>query len=255
MPLRSKVIVVLVASCLLGATAILITPGGWPGKDGDGQELVFDLAVDDLTDMARGADVLDMGKRAKVALAKLKNGVPDPEPILISSVIGRPEGMGPLLNVVCFDEERDLRGLRVKEQYVDPNGKTTTLEEDYPVFVNALRPFILECVAYPIHIRDKGQRKDKCLWLEYANWNLDGLIRLYVDERQDNGKEPSPREVPKVETPPIYISVPDPNRVQVLMSAYDRAGHESESIQLLAPPPGKFYKSEYVPRRSGRRDL
>ena len=116
------------------------------------------------------------------------------------------------------------------------------------MFVNTLKPFISEHISYPIQIRDKHQRKNVCLWLEYANWNLDGLIREYVDKWQHDGRDTSPREVPRKETPPIYISVPDPNRMHVFMSVYDRAGHESESIKLLATPAFKLFKSEYVPK-------
>lgn len=49
--------------------------------------------------------------------------------------------------------------------------------------------------------------------------------------------------------PPIYISVPDPNRVKVLISIYDRAGNESESVELLATP---YIRSVYLPQNNLR---
>lgn len=231
---------------LLSAMAISITLSGCKREKGDYQKLVFDLAASSLTDMAEKHMASDLGRRAKAALSKLKNGILDTEPILILAIIGFPEPNVPALNVIYFDEDRDIRGLRIKEEYIDPNGTTTTLEEDYPVFVNALDTLISEHVMFLIQIRDKHQRKDRCLWLEYANRNLDALIRKYLDKRQHDWGDTITRGVPwkEKDMSPVYISVPDPNRVQVFISIYDRAGNESESIKLLATP---TLKSEYTP--------
>jgi hypothetical protein len=211
------------------------------------EELMFNLTVSDLTSSAEKLQGSDLGRRCQVALSKLKNGVLDTEPILFKASVGLVEPNDePALFVFTLDEDRDIRGLRIKEQYIDPNGTITTLEEDYPVFVNSLTSVISGHIRFPIQIRDKHQRKDRCLWLEYANRNLDALIRKYLDKRPQDSGDTFTRGVlwKEKEMPPIYISVPDPNRVQVFISIYDRAGNESESIKLLAT---QTLKLKYIP--------
>lgn len=224
------------AFLLSGVVPALLLYPGCKKQDSNNQALVVELAASALNSMAERAAPQEKRVRAQTALSKLQNAVVDPEPLLISAVIGFPEPNRPVLSVVCFDEDRDIRGLRIKEQYSNPNGMPITLEEDYPVFVNALKPFILECVTYPVQIRDKQQRKDKYLWLEHVNRNLDGLIREYVDKRQHDANGASPIEVTEAMQPSIYVSIPDSNRVYVSIAAYDRAGHESMSIALFATP-------------------
>jgi len=237
---------------LSASAAAAVALGGCRGQNGDYQELVFDLAVIGLTNTAKRSEESDLGRRAEAALLKLKNGVLDIRPILIAAGIGFSESnLTPLLGITSFDEDRDLRGLRIKEKYVGPNA-TTTLEEDYPVFVNALKPFILETKIYPIQIRDRHQCKDICLWSEYVNWNLDELIREYVDKREHDDKRPARLDLPWKETPPIYMSVLDPNRVHVFVSVYDRAGNESNSIKLFTKPEFDVFKSEYIPQGTSR---
>ena len=228
----------------LVTTAILITLSGCKKENVDLEELMDHGARDLLTSAAKKtAWPPDMRSRAKAALAKLDNGILDTEPILLRAIIDTVEPNNePALFIIYFDENKDLRGLRIKERYIDPNGSITTLEEDYPVFVNTLSTIIAAYIRFPIHIRDKDQRKDKYAWLEYSNRNLDELIRLNIDERQRNSSDNHPQDIPFKKTPPIYISVPDPNKVNVEISIYDKAGNESDSIELLA---GKYIKSEY----------
>lgn len=233
---------------LFTATTVVTTLNGCKKQNDDRkEELMFNLTVSDLTSSAEKLQGSDLGRRCQVALSKLKNGDLDTEPILLQASVGLVEPNDePALFVFTFDEDRDIRGLRIKEQYIDPNGTLTTLEEDYPVFVNSLTSVISEHIRFPIQIRDKYQRKDKCLWLEYANRNLDALIRKYLDERQQDCGDTFTRKVlwKEKEMPPVYISVPDPNRVEVFISIYDRAGNESESIKVLA---SLSIMEEYLP--------
>ncbi len=227
----------IVAFCMSGAVLMVITVAGCKTEDDREEEVVYELAVTALTDFAE-SKFPGCQRRSRAALSKLKNDVLDAEPILIRALIGLggPNANEPVFGLTCFDEDKDIRGFRIKEHYVDPNGAATTLEEDYPVFVGSLTRFIVENLVYPIQIRGKHQRKDKYLWLEYVNWNLEGLIHEYVDKRPRDHKDASVQGVPEKQMPPIYISIPDPNRVQVLVSVYDRAGHESESVKLFKSP-------------------
>jgi len=227
------------------ATTILVILVGCKKENVDLEELM-DLGAHELLTSAakKTAWPSDMRSRAKAALAKLDNGILDTEPILLRAIIDAVEPKNETaLFIIFFDENKDLRGLRIKECYIDPNGSITTLEEDYPVFVNTLSTIIAANIRFPIHIRDKDQRKNKYAWLEYANRNLDELIRLNIDKRQRDSSDNRPQDITFEKTPPIYISVPDPNRVNVEISIYDREGNESDSIELIV---GKYIKSEYL---------
>jgi hypothetical protein len=37
-----------------------------------------------------------------------------------------------------------------------------------------------------------------------------------------------------MEQPPFYISIPEPNKVNVQMAVYDKGGHESEWVEVIA---------------------
>ena len=236
-------------SVLFVLTIIIITLGGCKKEKVDLKELM-DIGARDLLVSAskKTSWPSDVRSRAKSALGKLDNGILDTEPILVQALIEVIEPNNkPALFVIFFDENKDLRGFRIKERYTNSDRSTTTLDEDYPVFVNTLDTIIAAYVRFPIHIRDKNQRKDKFAWLEYANRNLDELIRLNIDERHRDSSGNRPQGIPFEKTPPIYISVPDPNRVKVEISIYDRAGNESDSIELLA---GKYIKLEYLPQNT-----
>jgi hypothetical protein len=234
---------------ILSSNYFLTAFSGCKRQKYDRQKFIFDLALSSLTDTVnkqKSSDTSDIGKRAKDALSKLKNGVLDTDPIILHASIGLVEPNDePSLFLLYFDEDSDLRGLCIKEEYFDPNGMKRALEEDYPIFVNALDTLIYENIRFPVVVRDKYQRKDEFLWLEYVKRNLDALIRKYIDNQQHDSKDTFTRGVPwgEEEMPPIYISVPDPNRVKVLVSIYDRAGNESDSVELLATP---YIRSVYL---------
>ena len=64
------------------------------------------------------------------------------------------------------------------------------------------------------------------------NRNLDELIRLNIEERKNDVSRNRVKNLKFEKTPPIYISIPDPNRVEVEISVYDREGNESDRIEL-----------------------
>jgi len=221
-------------SFLSVAAIIFITLGGCKKEKVDLQEMVDQTLHDALASLAKKTELpSDIINRAKTALTKLENGSLDTEPILLMAIIYLADpNSQPYVDITYFDENNDLRGLRIKERYIDSDGSITTLEEDYPVFVNTLNTLTTMSSYFPIHFRDKNQCKDKQLWLEYVNRNLDELIRLNIDERKQDISSTRLKNVKFEKTPPIYISIPDPNRVQVEISIYDREGNESDSIEL-----------------------
>ena len=177
-------------------------------------------------------------ERAKAARLKLQNRVLDEEPILIFVLLLLPDSNQPTLLSTCLDEDEDLRGLRITEEHMDSNGTKVVLEEDYPVYVAWARTPILDTAAFSVDLRGDGQRKNERLWTEYMVGGLDDVVRKAVDVRPADymALKRRPDEATGKAVPPICVSIPEPNRVRVLVSAYDRAGNESESIELYVAP-------------------
>jgi hypothetical protein len=151
-------------------------------------------------------------QRVQLALSKWQNGVLDREPILLAQ--GAPV---PDLALFAFDEDKDLLGIGVIERYKDGVERS----EEYPVYVHA-RPFrVMDKRPVPVHLRDKGQQKDESLWEEYIRgdkidkWSMRHVDGYYQDTM-----------------PPVYVSLPDPNNVDVRMYLYDRHGSKSAPVEL-----------------------
>lgn len=66
----------------------------------------------------------------------------------------------------------------------------------------------------------------------YENYRLNALIQetLAKDKRSASGT--ALQQMPDMEMPPIYVSIPDPNHVRVEICAYDRAAHKSDWIEV-----------------------
>ncbi len=166
--------------------------------------------------------------RRKIALSRLQNGIVDPRPFLIDAqlVLREPSEEAGLI-IWTFDRDQDLRGLRITELHSAPDGTTTTLEEDYPIHAASVVGPIVESLLYPVELRTQGQRKDEAAWRDYMIWAFDEIICRFVDKRET--------ESPDMPLPPIYVSVPKANEVRVFAKLYDRAGNESESLEIPVP--------------------
>ena len=108
------------------------------------------------------------------------------------------------------------------------------IEEDYPIYVAWARTPIFDPTAIPVEVRVQGKQKDERLWRDYMIRALDDVVRRQVDERLTDYKRlklPPDKEMLDA-MPPVYMSVPEPNKVRVVVSVYDRAGNESEGIEL-----------------------
>ena len=127
------------------------------------------------------------------------------------------------LAVILYDEDKDVLGLGVHEQYTDPNGRRSERLEEYPLFVHRqVWEDVVHARSIRVHIRDAGQQKDSQAWEAY--------VRGEEMNRERVGKSVSYYE----ETlPPVWISAPDPNRVSVNMYLYDRQGHKSAEVEVL----------------------
>jgi len=195
---------------------------------------------------AKAKGFREVEEHCELALSRLRNRVLDPEPILVMALLGRVTGSGRYLYLETFDEDRDIVGLGIREEYNDANGLKTLLTEEYPVFVHRMSSELLLSRLCPVKIRDGDQRKDEQRWDEYVKGEG-------IDVN-------SPRAIERwTETlPPVWISIPEPNKVDVYVYVYDRAGRKSEPFRLppLAPykptPEELFWRKVRMDRqRSG----
>jgi hypothetical protein len=140
---------------------------------------------------------------------------------------------GFVLDPVGLDQDEDRVGLRIKEEYIDPNNRTASLIEDYPVYADSPGEPFIEGRMIGVGIRKNGQRKDARQWEAYLIESIDWMVYRYVQGHK--GTYPH-----QLRTPPIWISAPEPTKVRVSVSLYDRQGHESEYVEvenLLAEKP------------------
>jgi hypothetical protein len=159
-------------------------------------------------------------ERAKLALSKWQNQDTDPEPILFWAGIAQP---GKALGLLFHDEDMDVIGFGIDQYYVDANGTRQVLVEEYPVFVHFQWSDVGPLKIVPMQVRNSGQRADKERWNSYMKGEgIDPNMAMSREYWMEN-------------LPPVWVSVPEPNVVDVNVYVYDRAGHRSESVRLLNP--------------------
>ncbi len=185
-----------------------------------------------------GGDLLEMLKHGKKAaqesetlrraeriMRQWDNGELDPEPVLLTVRLSTREfsKTSGELEVIVLDEDGDLLGIRIRETYRLPNGVESVFEEDYPVYVD-LGGLSLGDRRFLVRYRTGLQVKDASRW------------RRLVQHVQAVPKSSAKRAPAGLESeltkPPVWIATPEPNRVEVSVSVYDRAGHESESVPV-----------------------
>ena len=142
---------------------------------------------------------------AQQAYTNWLNNTVDPDPILIYACCGPSSRETKLsLSLTMSDEQSDIIGLKVTEIHRQ-NGDQMKIVEEYPVFINAA---IGHHQIIPIVERALGQRKNAIEWEGYVE-------RAVRDNR-----------------PPIYLSLPKENQVEVQIQIYDKNGLESQSVPL-----------------------
>lgn len=130
-----------------------------------------------------------------------------------------------LLSLSVEGQDRDLLGIRIKERYMLPNGVESSFEESYPVFAHRLIRGDLYVysatspVEVPVHFRNENRVKNEQQWRSF----LDRVERGEVSRETD--------------TPALYITMPEPNAVEVFVSVYDEQGRESDMVPVSGPSP------------------
>ncbi len=174
-----------------------------------------------------------MRQRAQLAMSKWQDGVMDPVPFIIDTIMmtrSDEDGGGTTLVMVIYDEDADYIGCVVEEECVDSNGVTTTLVEKYPVFTHLSDWGVVEFKFIPVLVRDENQRKPEEKWQKYVSTPLQQLRKEYKKRLKKTYCSWGDT------LPPVWVSIPDPNKVYVRLRAYDRAGHQSEQINLVYEP-------------------
>jgi hypothetical protein len=182
----------------------------------------------------------DAKERINYAINKYKNKMMDPEPILIKAMLS--DHMEPdeyNLYIAILDEDEDILGFFIREESKDPNGPITTLEEDYPVFAHFPGIGAAGMYEFDIVVRKGEQKKDKKAWDDFFLMDFDARVsQLKLPASIENWHEfenvKSTRilELWRSLKPTIFISLPDPENLNVSIYVYDKAGNESETIEL-----------------------
>lgn len=182
----------------------------------------------------------DAKERFNLAIAKYKNGILDPEPVLLLAFLSKPIGIEEVsLGIVILDEDKDILRFVIREESQDTNGTAGVLEEEYPVFVH--HPGILGANRYsiPISTRKSGQQKDDKIWTEHLAMDFKTQVKqIKVTKSGDWLAEESEYwsklyKLWKDSLPTIYISVHDPNELNVWIQVYDKTGNRSNSIRVI----------------------
>jgi hypothetical protein len=179
----------------------------------------------------------EIKERADLAISLWRNGNVDPKPILIQAIISKYEDQDQIyLTVSVFNEEVDTLGFGIREEHTKEDGTKKVLEEVYPIFVHLPQTMVEDLTRnIPVNIRTTFQRKDEKLWREYVVADYIKLKREYIRKHKNSSR--SARDVyysayPET-LPSVWISLPDPNKVDVTIWVYDKDGHKSDSVELL----------------------
>jgi hypothetical protein len=179
-------------------------------------------------------------QRARLAISKWQNGVLDPEPILIDAILTTLKwggGERTCLILTTFDEDQDLAGFTIEEEQVDPNGVRTTLVGKYPVFAHYSNGTGDQGVngrwVIPVQLREGNERKPEEQWREYLDTSRRQLRDEYMKRLRSDFIGTYHAGFWKDTLPPIYVTAPKRDRLDVRLYLYDRGGHLSDHVRLL----------------------
>lgn len=176
----------------------------------------------------------DVKRRAELALSEWRNGMHDPKPILIFAALNKKSDNNTInMTLSIFDEDGDVIGFIVKEDYYDINNTVSTLEERYPVYFHCIPMAIADLHWLKVSIRTNHQRKDEAVWKNYTNWDYKKDLDEYLKKNDELGTPKLPEEFWGETLPAVWVSLPEPNKVFVSISLYDQEGNESEPVKLI----------------------
>lgn len=150
---------------------------------------------------------------ANKVLEEMSNKVIDPAPILCHTSYRIDKKGKTHLCLTMFDEESDILGIIVRETDTNNN---VVIEEQYPVFCGEN---IGHYVSLSFQEKKSGNKKDPLAWDSFLSDPnvINGSMNVYerINKR-----------------PPVYISIPEKDKVQVEIAVYDKKGNQSEIMPL-----------------------
>jgi len=147
----------------------------------------------------------DSEKRLINAISKWDNGVVEKVPELICASLHSIVGKDKYYLVLLFsDEDANVAGFGIREQSVSQ--EKPSVDEIYPIFVKP--PSAVYRPLVPVNLRTMGERKDESAWNDYINNPM------------------------KLEEPPVWITVPKKNNIEVEVFIYDSDGNISNSVSV-----------------------
>ncbi|MHC4867957.1 MAG: hypothetical protein ACYTEX_28125 [Planctomycetota bacterium] len=148
--------------------------------------------------------------KTKKVLEQRRNNVLDPAPVLVQALLTQPKTKGPAyLAPWISDEDGDLVGIGVREYHKGASEDSTVIEEEYPVFAFDVAK-IASYYVVPVSIRTDEERKNGQAW----EW--------YLEDRVQAGRL----------MPDVWVSIPEPGKIDVEVWVYDRAGHKTEPVPV-----------------------
>ena len=198
-----------------------------------------DLIIYNIEERVKHPDWPDeVRQRANTAISQWKNGRVDPKPILINAcLVSFVETKQTALALLTFAECADsnsIIGFSIEESHIMPDGQKQIIKEDYPCLIHAPFSEVVRLWGPAVQIRKKGMRKDEQKWEEYVKGDYDEMIKKFM--KSDEFLEHGSKNIVSVWNdllPTVLISIPEPNKVDVMIWVYDKEGNESEPIKLL----------------------
>jgi hypothetical protein len=205
---------------------------------GCGKDPAREIEIKELQQLSQRAWVPpDAKERIHSVLEVYQDHIRSPQPILIMATLIKSEGRERHeLGLLAFDQHKDLAGFVVRETSHDPNGAVIVLEERYPIFAHYPLTVSYHCHLVPVLVRDDHQRKDEKQWAEYLAIDWDRLVKARVRDRSSPTFWDSLWGVWNDTLPPVWISLPEQGRIEVSVWVFDRAGRESNVVNLLVNP-------------------
>lgn len=187
----------------------------------------------------------DARERADLAVSQWENGILDTVPILINACLSRAEGCTEIMLILpIFDEDMDVLGFGIKEWHVKQNGQIETIEENYSVYAHTPFSDVMDLHWVPVKNRTASKQKDPNLWEEYVHSDCNEIFQEFINSEQVEKAIYKIYLCPDVNVldlssvwaatlPPIWVSIPEPNKVDVWVWIYDKDGNKSEPVKLL----------------------
>jgi hypothetical protein len=196
----------------------------------------------------------DRRERLRKALAKLNDQTVDSVPVPVSAGLVCRDANEVMLAVCCLDEGRDLRGIHVMEKRTDPNGATGTWDRRYPIWLSVPETYVLTTILVPVEFGAAGRKENEEAWKDYEIEVLDILVHRFVYEKPARGPVKTPvYKALNTEMPPVLVPRPDADGTHIIVSLYDYAGNESESIDVDISPADKRVLAERMERERAQK--